>query len=128
MSNQHPYPASEAIVPIGTGILLTLITCGLYGLYWRYKQMEVLNAWVGREDHNFLVYLLLTIITCSLYGMYYEYRMARSINEVQALAGQRVNDSLPMISVLFAIVGLALVSIAVQQSDINELYGENPDF
>lgn len=42
----YPYPESDAVRSIVVGIVLTLITCGIYELYWHYKQMETLNAWL----------------------------------------------------------------------------------
>ena len=36
--NQYPYPAEEGRRSIVVGIILTLITCGIYGLYWQYNR------------------------------------------------------------------------------------------
>ena len=35
MRDEYPYPDSDGVRSIGIGILLTLITCGIYGLYWQ---------------------------------------------------------------------------------------------
>lgn len=127
MRKTYPYPASEAIVSIGLGILLSLVTCGIYLLFWEYRQMKTLNAWLGREEFDFLVWILLSLITCGIFAVYYEYKMARAINTIQGRAGEHVNDTLPLISLVLAIFGLPLVSTAIQQAEINELYGDNPD-
>ena len=127
MTRNTPYPAAEAIMGVGVAILLTIITCGFYGLYWQYKQIEILNAWLGRKEYDFWTYLLLSIITCGIFGIYYEYKMAKGINEVQRANGMNVHDDLALICLLFAVFGLGVVSLAVQQSDINNFYGDNPD-
>ena len=83
MNTSTPYPRDEAVVSVGVGVILTILTCGIYGLYWQAKQMWALNAWLGREDFNFLTWLLLGIVTCGIFMVYYEYKMAKAINEVQ---------------------------------------------
>lgn len=127
MNNSAPYPAEEGIIGVGTGMLLTLITCGLYGIYWQYKQMEILNAWLGRDEYDFWLWLLLGIVTCGLFFLYYEYKMAQGINEVQHKNGWLVNQNLGILCVLLSWGPLNIISIAIQQADINNFYGDNPD-
>jgi hypothetical protein len=127
MNNHHPYPAQEAVIPIGVAIILTIVTCGLYGFWWQYKQMEILNAWLGRKEYDFWTYILLTLITCGFFAVYYEYKMAQGINEIQHNGAGRVNENLALICLLLTIFGLGIVSLAIQQADINDFYGNNPD-
>ena len=127
MDQGSPYPKQQAIVPIGIGIVLTIITCGIYGLFWQYKQINVLNAWLGRSEFDFVTWLVLSIVTCGIFAVYYEYKMAKGINEVQEHNGLRVHDELALICLLLTVFGFGLVSIAIQQADINNFYGENPD-
>ncbi len=127
MSERSPYPEHEAVVGIAVGILLTIVTCGIYGLFWQYKQMQVLNAWLGRRDFSFVNWLLLSIITCGIFALYYEYKMAKGINEIQENEGFRVNQDLAVICVVLAVVGFGMASLAIQQYDINRFYGETGD-
>jgi hypothetical protein len=123
----YPFPHSEAVRGIALGIVLTLLTCGIYGLYWQYKQMATLNAWLGRDDFSFAMWFFLGILTCGIFQIYYEYKMAKGINEIQELEGMRVNSELALISLLLALFGLGIVSLAIQQSDINLFYDETGD-
>ena len=43
MCSQYPYPEYGSVRNIGVSILLSLLTLGIYGLYWQYKQMLILN-------------------------------------------------------------------------------------
>lgn len=122
MLNQYPYPESEGRRSLVAGILLSLITCGIYGLYWQYKQMTTLNAWMDRNEYSFWLWFLLSIITCGIFGIYYEYKMANGINEVQADNDLVFDSNLPIICVLLAIFGIGVASLAIQQHQINRLY------
>jgi hypothetical protein len=125
--SDYPYPASQGVRSIVTDIILTIITCGIYGLYWQYKQMETLNNWLRREDFNFWIWLILSIITCGIFALYYEYKMARGIIEIQEQNSLRISSELPLICVLLAVFSLGIVSLAIQQSEINKFYGETRD-
>ena len=125
MLNQYPYPESEGRRNIVIGILVTLLTCGIYGLYWQYKQMATLNAWLKKDEYSFWLWFFLSIITCGIYGIYYEYKMANGINTVQADNDLVFDSSLPVICVLLAIFGVGIASLAVQQYQINRLYEQN---
>ena len=63
MLNQYPYPEYEGKRSIAVGILLTLITCGIYGLYWQYKQMATLNVWLERNDYSFWLLFLAMVFS-----------------------------------------------------------------
>ena len=117
----NPLPESEGVISVGTSVILTIITCGIYGLVWQYKQMKVLNSWLNRKEYSFGKWLLLGIITCGIYGVYNEYKMARGIIEVQQQNKLLVND-VATICLIMTLIGLGIVSMAIQQSEINKFY------
>jgi hypothetical protein len=127
MMNSHPFPRAEGVRSIVLDLVLTIFTCGIFGLYWQYKQIEALNAWLGREEYSFLLWLVLSIVTCSIFAIYYEYKMARGINEIQERLGERVQSDLPLICVLVSLFGFWIASMAIQQHEINKLYGDSSD-
>lgn len=127
MLNQYPYPEDEGRRNIVTGILLAIITCGIYSLYWQYKQMDTLNSWLGRQEYSFGLWLVLSFLTCGIFSLYYEYKMATGINEIQTNKGMYVDANLPILCVLLALFGVGIASIAIQQSHINKLYGDHTD-
>jgi Domain of unknown function (DUF4234) len=119
-----PISRVEAVRSIAMCVVLSLVTCGIYGMYWQYKQFQTVNAWLGREEHNFLMYLVLSIITCGIYSIYYEYRFAQTVQEVQRSRGMAVNENLPLIAVLMAFLGFYIITWAIEQQEINAWYGE----
>lgn len=127
MQSQYPRPAEESVYSVGTALLLSILTCGIYMLFWQYAQIQTLNAWLGRREYDFWTYLLLSILTCGLFAIYYEYKMGEGINEIQERNGMHVSQNLSLICLLFSAFGMPMISLAIQQSDINRFYGENPD-
>lgn len=103
-------------------ILLSLITCGIYGLFWQARQMRALNHLLREERFSFIKWLLLTLITCGIYHIYYEYLMGQAIMEVQRRMGRPVSSDLPLLSVLLAIFGFSIAADAVQQNEINKFF------
>lgn len=120
---QYPIDRAEAERGIALSIVLTIITCGIYGLVWQYRQMKTLNAWLARDEYSFAMWLLIGIITCGIYCIYYEYKMAKGIEEVKTNLGKPVDGNLALICLLLALFGLGIVSLAIQQSEINGFYG-----
>ena len=123
----YPYPMADGTRSIALGIIFSLLTFGIYSLYWQYKQMATLNGWLGRTDYRFGLWLLLCILTCGIFVLYYEYKMAVGINEIQANSGLPVNNGLAVICVLLAIFGIGIASLAIQQWEINKFYNARED-
>ena len=70
-------------------IVFSVITCGLYSLYWLYCLAEDVNWLTGREGAmSGGMVLLLTIVTCGIYGIYWLIRLADDLN----IASGRTND------------------------------------
>lgn len=60
-------------------ILLNLITCGFYSLYFVHTVSRDVNiACAGDGDHTsgVLKYIILTVLTCGIYGIYWDYALA----------------------------------------------------
>ena len=63
--NRDPHREYSGVENIGVSILLTLLTVGIYGLYWQYKQMKTLNAWLGTNEYSFWRWFFLSILNVS---------------------------------------------------------------
>ena len=124
---EYPYPEYDGVRSIALGVVFSILTLGIYYCYWQYKQMETLNAWLGREEYNFVLWLVLFFLTCGIFELYYEYQMARGINEIQENNGLHTNQDLALICVLVSIFSLGLAATAIQQWEINKFYGESAD-
>ena len=124
--SQSDYPyidrlRAEGTASIGWCMVLTLLTCGIYGLFWEARQMRTLKKWLGRREFSFWAWFFLGIVTCGLYYLYSEYKMAIAIQEIQEKLGIRVNSSLATVSIIVSLIASPMVSSAIQQYEINQL-------
>jgi hypothetical protein len=106
---------------IGMLVLLTLVTCGIYGIIWWYKMFGEIAADLGRTDINPALEIVLIYLTCGLYGMFLAYKYPRLINEMQAKRGLPVND-FSTVSLILAIFGLGFVSFCLMQVELNKIW------
>lgn len=130
----QPYPGAMQPVPpyaygppvgeqrdIAVSIVLAVVTCGIYGLVWHYRMMREIAADLGRTDINPGVEILLIFLTCGIYGMYLCYKYPKLVNEMQARRGLPVND-ISVMTLLLAVFGLPIVSHALMQSELNNIW------
>lgn len=69
-----------------TYILLTIVTCGIYGLYFIYKLADDVNEMCegdGQKTSGLLAYIVFSCLTCGFYALYWNYSVA---NRLQAAA------------------------------------------
>ena len=102
-------------------LILTILTCGIFNLYWNYRQMEACNAFLNRREFTFWIWLLLTILTCGIYHIFYQYKMGTAIVEIQHLLNRDLFDKLPILSVLVTIIGFSIVVDCIHQHELNKL-------
>lgn len=70
------YGMKKRSVPLA--ITLSLVTCGIYWIYWFVVLTNETNRASGREnDTSGGMALLFTIITCSIYQMFWFYKMCK---------------------------------------------------
>lgn len=63
-------------------VLLSIVTCGIYGLYFVYKlaeDMNVLCAGDGEETAGLVKYILLSLVTCGIYSWVWYYKLGNRL-------------------------------------------------
>lgn len=105
-------------------IVLSLVTCGIYNLYWIYrlaKDTNTLNAAQQKpvgQDAGMVV--LLYIVTCGLYGIYFYWKVGKLVKQLQFENGYYVEDN-SLVMMLLCIYGLGLISNCILQSTLNDI-------
>lgn len=107
---------------VGMCIFLTIITCGIYGIYWYYEILSDIYYISGREN-NAGMDILLTLITCGIYGYYMHYQMGVYLLEARNRLNHYPKDDSILFLVL-SLLGLSIVNYAIVQSDINDEFAD----
>lgn len=105
---------------VAFAIILSLITCGLYTIYW----FIVLTNEVGElsGDYTFTggKHFLLTLVTCGIWSFIWYYQVGKHIAEAQRQRYQYPSDN-SVLYVILTLFGLGIVTYALVQSDVNKL-------
>jgi len=105
-------------------ILFTIITCGVYFIYWMYAITEEVNSYLGDNDTSGGLVVLFGIITCGIYTFYWYYKMGKRISYCQEKASVRVADD-SVVLLILSIFGLSIISAAIIQSNLNNIWAIN---
>ena len=101
---------------IVTAIILSFVTCGIYGIYWMCAlQNESLKA-AGEQGTSGTTVILLTIITCGLYGFYWAYKLGERIDKIKGVQG----GSSGVLYLVLQFVGLGIVNYCLAQDTLNK--------
>ena len=102
-------------------LIFTILTLGIFNLYWNSQQMKACNDLLDDDRFSFWMWILLSIITFGLYHIYYQFKMGRAIVEIQEEMNERVFNILPIISIVVTIMGLSIIVDCIHQNEINKL-------
>lgn len=99
-------------------IILSLITCGIYYLYWIYAFSNDIKTYLDDETINPGLEVLLSIVTCGFYTIYWMYKYGKLLTTSQEKAGVAIEDNAVLYLVL-AILGLGIVCEGLMQNSLN---------
>lgn len=101
---------------VGLCIVLSIITCGIYGIYWLYCIHEDVQEVCGRPmSVSGGMVIVLDIITCGIYGLYWSYKMGQFLDEAKGTPG----GSSGILYLVLSFFGLSIVAMALMQSELN---------
>lgn len=107
---------------IAVSIVLSIITCGIYSLYWLYCIVTDLNMASGEtEDTSGGLVVILDIVTCGIYLLYWYYKAGGKVNKIHYLNNQPQDSSLGLLYLLLSLFGFGIVSIALIQNELNKV-------
>lgn len=103
---------------IPVAIVLSLVTCGIYGLYWYVCITDEVAS--ACDDHSIsgVSTLIFTIITCGIYQLYWAYKIGNLSAQLKARRGYPA-DSQGILFIILAVLGLNIVNMAIVQDELN---------
>ncbi len=101
---------------IGLAIVLTIVTCGIYGIYWLICLADDMNTLAddGENTSGGIVFLL-SLVTCGIYGVYWAYKQGQRVDTLKGNAG----GSTGILYLCLNLFGLSIVTYALLQNEIN---------
>ena len=106
---------------LATAIILSIVTCGIYSIYWFVKLTDEVNFVTGNaHSTSGGVAFLLTLVTCGIYGFYWAYDMGNKLDNCYMARGM-ASGSRSVIYLVLNIFGLSIVTYALIQDSVNKL-------
>lgn len=102
-------------------ILLTVVTCGLFGLYWFVCLTDDINTLSGQPDTSGVMSVLLTLITCGIYGFIWAYKQGDKIDKIKMSRGIPASNGGVLYLILYLFGGV--IAYALIQNEVNNLVG-----
>lgn len=94
-------------------ILLTLVTCGIYGYYFIYMLAQDVNEMCegdGQQTGGLAVFIVLSFVTCGLYAYYWYYQLGNRLQMNAPRYGVTIMESGTTI-LLWCLIGLLVCGI-----------------
>lgn len=101
-------------------IVLSLITCGIYGIYWFITLTDDAAKKAGDANFNGVKAFLFTLITCGIYGYYWYYKMGKTLKVAGDNNGVAIDDN-SVLYLILGLFGLGIVNYCIMQNDLNKL-------
>ncbi|MFA6949041.1 MAG: DUF4234 domain-containing protein [Eubacteriales bacterium] len=113
-------------------LVLTLITCGIYGWVVVYQLTDEIREYTGDQSINPVLELILCLVTCNIYSIYWCYKYSKLIFDMEMRAGVQYPSDISIPALLLCVFQLWSVSILLMQSEINKVWiqasGGNPQY
>jgi len=120
-NNQYMGAVQVENVNIVTALILTIVTCGIYGIIWFIKIVDSVNVICNDNDskNSGGMVFLLTLVTCGIYGIIWFYTAGKRMELAGRNRGVQISDN-SVVYLILELVGLGIVNYCLLQSDLNK--------
>jgi hypothetical protein len=105
---------------LATAIILTVLTCGIYGIYWFIVLTDDVGKLSGDLEFTGVKHLLLSIVTCGIWSLVWAYQVGKQVAVAQEKRGVTVADNSTMYLIV-SIFGFGIIAYALVQGDVNKM-------
>ena len=89
-------------------IILSIVTCGIYGLYWLVCITDDMNTATEEQWTTGSMVLLFSIVTCGIYSIYWAYKMGEKVDILKAKSGTPTSNS-GLLYLILSLFGFGIV-------------------
>lgn len=126
---QQPYgaPAPRGRAPITsrsivTCILLTIITCGIYGIIWMISMVDDLNtASYSTNAPSGGTVFLLSLVTCGIYTIIWFVKAGEQVSKAKQYATGVPGSNNGVLYLILMLLGLGIVPYCMIQNELNQI-------
>lgn len=104
---------------IAVAIILSLVTCGFYMVYWYIVMTDEINRVSGENATSGGMSFLFFLLTCGIYTIYWFYKKGQQLYEAGRRQGVEVADN-AILYLILGLFGLGIVNYALMQNDLNK--------
>ena len=106
---------------IVTCILLSFITCGIYGIVWFINLTDDVALLSEDRELNGGKAFLFTLLTCGIYGFYWAYKIGKDIQIAEEKRNIPASSDNSVLYLILQLFGLGIVVHCLAQSEINRM-------
>ena len=105
-------------------VLLSIVTCGIWGIVWYFQLGSDIAAIRGDGKPSPLKDFLLTLLTCGIWSLYVAYQWPTLLQEPLRARGKYVDPNLPVLSLVLGIFGFHIVGMVLMQQLVNDTWSQ----
>lgn len=106
---------------IAVCIILSIITCGIYSIYWFIVLTDEAKQIAGDvSGTSGGVSFLLSLITCNIYGLYWAYKQGEKLDYSKSVRNIP-NGSSNILYLILEFLGCNIIVLALMQDSINKI-------
>lgn len=103
-------------------ILLSVVTCGIYGIYWFICLTDDSNTAAGQADGTSGgMAFLLSLVTCGIYGLFWAYKLGEKVTTAKKMRNMGDDGNTAILYLILSICGLGIITYALAQSELNKM-------
>lgn len=105
---------------IVTCILLSIVTCGIYGIIWFINLTDDVAKVSEDTELSGGKAFIFTLLTCGIYGFYWAYKLGKDLYIAQTKRNMIASDN-STLYIILQIFGLGIVTHCLVQSELNKM-------
>ena len=105
-------------------IILSIVTCGIYGIYWFISMTNESNQLLNEPNQTSGgKAFLFGLITCGIYLFYWNYKMCKKVYAIQLKNNVQATDN-SILYLILSLVGLSIINYFLIQTELNKFMPE----
>ncbi len=102
-------------------VIFSIITCGIYGIYWFIVMTNETNAVAPNSaTASGGKAFLFTLLTLGIYGIYWAYKLGEKLDEANSKRGLPAKNQ-GILFLILNLLGFGIITYIIAQSELNKI-------